>query len=78
MEYKGYASLSTIADKLLRHPLMRGISYEAIIDYAIDFMRIVQCGGFFEDRCTIVKIENNIILKSRYENYLKFVEKGAL
>ena len=58
MEYKGYASLEVIADKLLRHPMMRGISYEAIIDYAIDFMRIVQCGGFFEDRCTIIKIEN--------------------
>ena len=58
MEYNGYISLEVIADKLLRHPLMRGISYEAIIDYAIDFMRIVQCGGFFEERCTIVKIEN--------------------
>lgn len=58
MEYKGHTSLNVIADKLLRHPLMRGISYEAIIDYSIDFMRIVQCGGFFEERCTIVKIEN--------------------
>ena len=58
MEYNGYMSLSVIADKLLRHPMMAGIAYEAIIDYAIDFMRIVQCGGFFEDRCTIVKIEN--------------------
>lgn len=58
MEYKGYMSLQVIADKLLRHPMMAGISYEAIIDYAIDFMRIVQCGGFFEERCTLVKIEN--------------------
>ena len=58
MEYKGYMSLQVIADKLLRHPMMSGISYEAIIDYAIDFMRIVQCGGFFENRCTLVKIEN--------------------
>lgn len=58
MEYKGYTSLETVADKLLRHPMMRGISFEAIIDYAVDFMRIVQCGGFFEERCTIVKIEN--------------------
>ena len=58
MEYNGYISLEVIGDKLLRNPLMRGISYEAIIDYAIDFMRIVQCGGFFEERCTVVKIEN--------------------
>lgn len=58
MEYNGYVSLETIGDKLLIHPLMRGISYEAIIGYAIDFMRIVQCVGFFEERCTVVKVEN--------------------
>ena len=58
MEYKGYTSLEVIADKLLRHPMMRGISYEAIIDYSVDFMRIVQCGGFFEERCTFIRIEN--------------------
>lgn len=58
MEYKGYTSLEVVADKLLRHPMMRGISYETIIDYAIDFMRIVQCGGFFEEKCSYVDIEN--------------------
>ena len=26
--------------------MMAGISFEAIIDYAIDFMRIVQCVSF--------------------------------
>ena len=59
MEYKSYMSLQVIADKLLRHPMMAGIAYEAIIDYAIDFMRIVQCGGFFEERCTLVKIDKH-------------------
>lgn len=58
MEYNGYLSLSVITDKLLRHPMMAGISYEAIIDYAIDFMRIVQCGGFFEEKCIKIEIEN--------------------
>ena len=27
-----YISLSVIADKVLRHPMMAGISFEAIID----------------------------------------------
>lgn len=51
-----YTSLSVIADKILRHPMMAGISFEAIIDYAIDFMRIVQCAGFFEEKCIPIEI----------------------
>lgn len=51
-----YISLKALTDKLLRHPMMNGISFEAIIDYAIDFMRIVQCGGFFEDKCVLIPI----------------------
>lgn len=51
-----YTSLKVVADKLLRHPLMAGISFEAIIDYAIDFMRIVQCAGFFEEKCVAIEI----------------------
>lgn len=52
-----YISIKIVADRLLRHPMMAGISFEAIIDYTIDFMRIVQCGGFFEEKCTKIIIE---------------------
>lgn len=53
-----YTSLKVIADKTLRHPMMAGISFEAIIDYAIDFMRIVQCAGFFEEKCSTIEIKD--------------------
>ena len=53
-----YISLQVIADKTLRHPMMAGISFEAIVDYAIDFMRIVQCPGFFEEKCVPIEITN--------------------
>ena len=53
-----YTSLKVIADKILRHPMMAGISFEAIIDYAIDFMRIVQCAGFFEEKCSTIEIKD--------------------
>lgn len=53
-----YTSLKVVADKILRHPMMNGVSFEAIIDYAIDFMRIVQCGGFFKEKCTTIDVEN--------------------
>lgn len=52
-----YTSLHIIADKLMRHPLMNSISFEAIIDYAVDFMRIVQCGGFFGEKCETIDIK---------------------
>ena len=51
-----YTSIKVVADRLLRHPMMAGISFESIIDYTIDFMRIVQCGGFFTEKCDIVDI----------------------
>ena len=53
-----YTSLKVIADKILRHPMMAGISFEAIIEYAVDFMRIVQCAGFFEEQCSTIEIKD--------------------
>lgn len=53
-----YTSIKIIADRLLRHPMMAGISFEAIIDYTIDFIRIVQCQGFFEEKCTTISIKD--------------------
>ena len=53
-----YISVKTIADKLLRHPMMAGISFEAIIDYTVDFMRIVQCYNFFVEKCETLTVEN--------------------
>ena len=58
-----YISIKVIADKVLRHPMMAGISFEAIIDYTVDFMRIVGCCGFFEEKiCPIEIIEYRGVL----------------
>ena len=51
-----YISVKTIADKILRHPMMAGISFEAIIDYTVDFMRIVQCYNFFIEKCVNIDV----------------------
>lgn len=53
-----YTSIRVVADRLLRHPMMAGISFEAIIDYAVDFIRIVQCQGFFEEKCYTIEIKD--------------------
>lgn len=52
-----YTSVQVVADRLLRHPMMAGISFDAILDYTVDFLRIVQCNGFFEEKCTTINIE---------------------
>lgn len=73
-----YTSLTIVADKILRHPMMAGISFEAIIDYAVDFMRIVQCGGFFEEKCVKLPIEQykGVLPEDFYEvNQIRLVSR---
>ena len=76
MEYNGYVSLETIGDKLLRHPLMRGISYEAIIDYAIDFMRIVGVPSIFTEKVTTIKVDKYRALLPEDYYQMNQVRKG--
>lgn len=66
-----YTSITVVADRLLRHPMMAGISFEAILDYTIDFIRIVQCQGFFEEKCVLVDIEDyrGVLPQDFYEMY---------
>ena len=51
-----YTSIKLILDKLTRHPLMQDLTLETVIDYSIDFMRIVGVPNMFIDKCTSVKI----------------------
>lgn len=42
----------------MRHPLLRDVSFEAILDYTIDFIQIVGVPSLFEEKTTILKVEN--------------------
>lgn len=50
MAAEKYVSLKVVADKLLRNPLLDGISFEAILDYTIDFLHIVGVPADFIDK----------------------------
>ena len=52
-----YVSIKLIMDKLLRHPMLQGLSLEAAVDYAVDFMRIVGCPAIFTEKTKIIPIE---------------------
>lgn len=53
-----YISIRVVMDKLLRHPMLQGLSLEATVDYAIDFMRIVGCPAIFTEKTVFIEIEN--------------------
>lgn len=52
-----YISLKVIQDKLMRDPLLSDITFETIIDYFIDFIRIVGCPMLFNDECKEITIK---------------------
>lgn len=50
MAAERYVSLKVVADKLLRNPLMEGVSFEAILDYTVEFLQIVGVPADFIDK----------------------------
>jgi hypothetical protein len=43
-----FISIKVIIDRLLRHPLLQDLTFEAAIDYTVDFMRLVGVPKMFE------------------------------
>lgn len=57
-EYTGYISIRQILDDLLAHPLLRGLSLERAVDYAVHFIRIVGMPKISTEKTETVKIDN--------------------
>ena len=51
-------SIRRVADRIMRHPLMRDIPFETIIDYTIDFIQILGCPQVYIDKEAVLKIED--------------------
>ena len=49
-------TIRRIADRLMRHPLMRDIPFETIIDYTVDFLQILGCPQAYIDKKKVVQI----------------------
>lgn len=45
-------------DKLTRHPLLEDISFETVVDYAVDFIRIVGMPSAFLEKTQKIEIDN--------------------
>lgn len=51
-------SIKVIFDKILRHPLLQDLNLETIVDYSIDFMRIVGVPTMFEEKTEQLEVTN--------------------
>jgi len=52
-------SLKQVIDRLKRHPILKSLNEETIIDYTIDFFRIVGLPNTYEEKTCLIKIHNN-------------------
>ena len=53
-----YTNIRVIMDKLMRHPLLSDLTLETVVDYCIDFMRIVGVPRMFIDRIAAIPIQD--------------------
>lgn len=56
-------SIKIILDRLMDHPLLQDLTLERVVDYSIDFMRIVGVPNMFIDKTEILSVSN-------YKTYL--------
>lgn len=51
-----FTNIKLIMDRLTRHPLLQDIPFETVIDYTVDFIRIVGTPPSFLDKTAIINI----------------------
>lgn len=51
-------TIKRCADRIKRHPLMQDIPFETILDYLVDFIRIIGCPGLFLEKTETLKVDN--------------------
>lgn len=51
-----YINIRIILDRIMRHPLLQSLSLETVVDYTVDFMRIVGVPRMFGDKTELIEI----------------------
>lgn len=74
-----YTNIRLILDKLMRHPLLQDISLETVVDYTVDFMRIVGVPNMFiENICKLEVEEWRTKLPKDYHSMIQVREADSL
>jgi len=53
-----YTNIKQIMDRLTRHPMMKDLTLETAVDYAVEFMRVVGIPTTFYDKTAVIDIHN--------------------
>lgn len=53
-----FIDINVLIDRVKRHPMLQDVPMESIIDYAIDFIRIVGTPPAFFDKTAVIEIED--------------------
>jgi hypothetical protein len=53
-----YVNVRIILDKIMRHPLLQDLNFETVVDYTVDFMRIVGVPRMFKNKVATIEISN--------------------
>lgn len=54
----GYVSIRQVIDNLLDHPLLQDLTLERAVNYAVHFIQIVGVPNEFEEKTTLINIQN--------------------
>lgn len=54
----GYTNIQLVMDKVTRHPLLKDIPFETVIDYAVDFIRIVGTPPSFIEKTEEIDVKD--------------------
>jgi len=69
-----FVSLDLIANKILKHPLMKSLNYEDIIDHALTVIRLSKSQGALKEETCERKIENHLVSIPKQSLGIKAVE----
>ena len=53
-----YTNIRIIMDRISRHPMLKDIPFETMVDYTVDFIQIVGCPTMFEEKTAVLHIED--------------------
>jgi hypothetical protein len=72
--------MDLIANKILRHPMMKSLNYEDIIDHAVTVLKLMKVPGIYKENPHFARIENHLVrIPSEALNLKKveFVHEGG-
>ena len=72
-----YINIREVLSRVLRHPLLQDVTLEQVIQYTVDFIRIVGCPRIFHERTQILHIKDyRAALPCDYESMIQVRTHG--